>query len=120
MRSTLILLAATVLAGVIALTGCGSSFDHGSVKGRVVSAVDGSPIVGAGVFIGSENDVTDATGAYAISGINTGRKDMVIRKAGYILPGDVVSVNVIKGVIELGTIGMVPASDTPPEAPGLL
>jgi hypothetical protein len=85
MRKTWTLLSVAVLAGVIALAGCGSEFDHGSVKGRIVSAVDGTPIAGAAVFIGSESDVTDASGLYAIEGINTGRKDMVIRKDGYVL-----------------------------------
>lgn len=120
MRKTWTLLSVAVLAGVIALAGCGSEFDHGSVKGRIVSAVDGTPIAGAAVFIGSESDVTDSSGLYAIEGINTGRKDMVIRKDGYVLPGDVVSVNVIKGVVELGDIGLVPASDQPPSAPDAL
>lgn len=120
MRNTWTLLSVAVIAGTLALGGCGSDFDHGSVRGRIVSAVDGTPIAGAAVFIGSENDVTDASGVYAIEGINTGRKDMVIRKDGYILPGDVVSVNVIKGVVELGDIGLVPSSDQPPNAPSAL
>ncbi|NSW56162.1 MAG: carboxypeptidase regulatory-like domain-containing protein [Armatimonadetes bacterium] len=117
MRRAWTILLVAILAGIIGLTGCGSEFDHGSVKGRIVSAVDGTPIAGAAVFIGSENDVTDASGLYAIEGINTGRKDMVIRKQGYILPGDIVSVNVIKGVVELGDIGLVPVSDQPPGSP---
>ena len=81
MRKTWTLLSVAVLAGVIALAGCGSEFDHGSVKGRIVSAVDGTPIAGAAVFIGSESDVTDASGLYAIEGINTGRPSFTSTRA---------------------------------------
>lgn len=111
--------ALAVLAAGIFVAGCGS-FEHGSVRGTLVNAADGKPIVGATVHIGGESGTTDATGLFGIFGISTGERDLAVVAPGYALPGDVIRVNIFKGVSELGTIGLVPATDVPPVAPPAL
>lgn len=107
---------AAALAAFVA--GCGS-FEHGSVRGKVVDARDGTPIQGVVVGIGSENATTAADGAYNIMGIRTGRKQVLVTKAGWYLPGDGVFVNVIEGVIDAPDIGILPTGEAPPDQPNL-
>jgi len=109
-----------VLATALAvLAGC-SEFEHGSVRGTLVNAADGQPIVGATVHIDGETGVTDATGLFGIFGIDTGDRDLTVTATGYVLPDEVIRVHIFKGVAELGIIGMVPANDMPPAAPPAL
>lgn len=122
MRSkALVFIVAIIVATGTYLVGCSmSDFDHGSVRGTLVNAADGQPIVGANVFIGSEHGVTDATGTFGIFGILTGVRELAVIAPGYALPGEFIRVNIFKGVAELGTIGMVPDTDVPPDAPPAL
>jgi len=103
---------------IVLIAGCGS-FEHGSVRGYVLDATDGSPVQGAVIAIGSEHGVTGVDGFYNISGIRTGQKQMLVKLDGYYLPGDVVMVNVIKGVIDLPELGLLPVGEVAPPAPAL-
>ena len=118
-KKTTQIIVLSLLAGLALYSGC-SQFDLGSVEGIVVSAVDGQPIAAATIAVGGEHRQTDLTGYFNVFGIHTGRKDLVIKADGYYLPGDVVSVDVFDGTLNIGTVALVPIGDQPPGQPGAL
>ncbi len=118
-KNTTQIIVLSLLAGLAFYSGC-SKYDHGSVEGIVVSAVDGQPIAAATIAIGGEHGQTDLTGFFNVFGINTGEKDLMIKADGYYLPGDVVKVDVFDGTLNVGTVALVPVGDMPPGQPGAL
>lgn len=123
MKTQVKIAAVALIVGAVFVVGgwdCGDALkDKGDIRGRVVNALDGAPIVGAEVSIDKESDSTGEDGRFLVRKILTGRRQLIVRATGYVLPGEPIFVSVAKGVRDIEDIGLVPVGEAPPALPGL-
>jgi thermitase len=104
----------TVLAGTttVASFTLNEVIVPGSISGAVVSAKDGSPLIGATVTDGTRTTTTDATGKYTITNVPAGTYQVTASNSGYYSSSSTVTVVSVGNAIANFSLSQIPGSIT--------